>query len=629
MGKPCGCAGSCGCDIKGRNGVRVSGSGISPDTMWIELDGTSPGACNTIMDCVGANLGNGLTYNASLRKVLLKLSATAGNQASIGSDGGLYVTGSGGGGGSGGGQTVANLPTGVNTIIGSTWGAGSSLWPEGIRDSITAAGNKSSAVRMVHIPVRRTSDEYPICLAEQAMSWYMQDGNPYSVGEFEHREHAATLIAPGGTPTPSVEGGYFGFYQDVSKGSPTLADVFAALARRVVLVTEARDTSAPGSTIARVVGLSTQYECQASLIVAGEPVASGASTILEAVATAAAGTGIPIAAVFRTRQQVLDFPASRLATLGVTWVFMQQDLVDPVSPTYAAGAAEAYRTAGLNVMLTWVNRQYQAQFATALQLRGSLCTDPDYAYGSSSLWRYRRDIPTWNPFTTPNVGQHSPYADTVVGQQAHYRGFVIAGQPSRVTLRADLKPPGQAEPVPGGYFILPGEVLPMRNASTYAIQCWFRWDGSLPADRTRWAGIVFDCPTDRPFKDWGTATAQSIGFQLMLSTDNKFSLVEYDGTPGSPTGARLLGTWNVGYNIAANFWYGMRVEVTPTAIRIYASTNSFPDPFNKLLIATINNPHRYITGANQGYFFFGRQYQFLSDSRDNQVAGLAVQYSGF
>lgn len=627
MGKPCGCAGSCGCDIKGRNGVRVSGTGISPDTMWIELDGTSPGACDTIMTCVGTHLGSGLFYNAFLHQIALKLSTTAGNQATIGADGGLLVLGSGGGG-AGGGQTVANLPSGTNTVIGSTWAAGSSLWPEGTHEAILAARNMvATQIRMAHIPVRRTSDEYPICLAEPAMSWYMQDGNPYAVGDFEHREHASITIAPGGSPTPGVEGGYFGFYQDISKGTPTLAEVFEELGRKAVLVAEVRD-SGPTSTAERIKNLAPQYEVQGSLIVAGEPVAGGATTILEGVASQLIGSGLPIGAVFRTKQQVLDFPASRLATLGVTWVFMQQDLVDPVSTTYAAGAAEAYRTAGLNVMLLNVHRRYQSDRVTELQIRGSLCTDPNYAYGPQSGYRYRRDIPSWN-FTTPNVGQHSPYSDTVVGQQAHYRGFVINGQPGRVTLKAALKPPGQVEPIPGGYFILPGELCPMRNASTYAIQCWFRWDGSLPADRTRWGALVFDCPTDRPFKDWATATAQSVGFQCMLSTDNKFQLVEYDGTPGSPSGARLLGTWPVGYNIGPNFWYGMRVEVTPTAIRVYASTNAWPDPFNKLLIATINNPHRYITGTDQGYFFFGRQFQTLADSRDVQVAGLSVQYSGF
>ena len=121
MGKPCGCAGSCGCDIRGRNGVRVSGSGIAPDTMWIELDGSSPNACNTIMDCVGANLGQGLLYNAGTRKVSVRLAAGT-NQITFGVDGGLLVTGAGGGG-SAAGQTVANLPAGTNTIIGSSWGA--------------------------------------------------------------------------------------------------------------------------------------------------------------------------------------------------------------------------------------------------------------------------------------------------------------------------------------------------------------------------------------------------------------------------------------------------------------------------------------------------------------------------
>lgn len=628
MGKPCGCAGSCGCDIRGRNGVRVSGSGIAPDTMWIELDATSPDACDTVMTCVGGNLGNGLTYNPGTQQLSVKLSAGT-NQATFGPDGGLLVTGAGGGG-SAGGQTVANLPTAVNSVIGSTWGAGSSLWPEGIHAAITAARDLAGTqVRMVHVPVRSTSDEFPICLAEPFMGWYMQDGNAFTPRDLEHREHSNVLIKPGGDP-PAAEGGYWGFYEDTSKGSPTLGDIMDALARRVVIVAEVRDTISPGNTADRIKVVVPQYEAQSSVIVAAEPVpATGpvGPTILEAVSASISGSGMPVGAVLRTKQQVLDYPAATLNTLGVTWVFLHQDLVDPFHPNYAAGAAEAYVAAGLNVMLTWVNRQYQVQRATALGLRGCLCTDPIYAYGPTSAWRYRRDTPSWG-FTSPNVGQHSSWSDTVVGQQAHYRGFVLSGQAGQCTLRADLHNPEQIEPYQSGYWLLPGEILPLRNADTYAVQCWWRWNDGLPGDRDRWVALWLDSPTDRSLRDFSAASAQTIGYQFFLTPNNEFTLVEYDGTPGAPPSSRVFGPWATGYSISPNNYYGMRAEVTPTAIRLYASSTTWPN-FTKVLIATINNPHRYISGLNQGYVYFGRHYFFQVDSRDNRVAGLAVQYSGF
>lgn len=630
MGKPCGCAGSCGCDIRGRGGVRVSGSGIAPDTMWIELDGSSPDACNTIMTCVGANLGNGLGYNPATGDIFLRLAAGE-NQATIGPDGGLLVTGSGGGGG-GGGQTVANLPTGNNTIVGSTWGAGSSMWPEGILASIQAARNMAGTqIRMVHIPVRCTSDEFPICLSEPSMGWYMQDGNSFSPREFEHREHSNVIIAPGGSPTPSIEGGYWGFFQDPSKGSPTLGEALDLLARRVVIVAEVRDTINPGTVADRIKALVPQYEAQSCVIVAGEPVASSGPvgpTIVEAVSASISGSGMPVGVVLRTKQQVTNYTVAYLNSLGVTWVFMHQDLVDPFHPNYAAGAAEAYRAAGFNVMLTWVNRQYQAQRATALQLRGSLCTDPIYAYGAGSAWRYRRDTPSWG-FSYANVGQHSPWSDTVSGQGAHYRGFVNAGQAQQLTIKNDLRNPEQVEPYPSAYWILPGELLPLRNADTYAVQCFWRWDDGFPADRTRFVALWLDAPTDRSLREWSAATAQTIGYLFLLTSNGDFILVEYDGTPGVPPASRVLGTWATGYTMAANNYYGMRAEVTPTAIRLYASSQMWPNPFNKVLIATISNPHRYITGVNQGYVYFGRHYWSQADSRTNKIAGLAVQYSGF
>lgn len=630
MGKPCGCAGSCGCDIRGRNGVRVTGSGIAPDTMWIELDGTSPEACDTIMTCVGGNLGDGLNYNAGTTTLSLKLSSTAGNQATIAPDGGLLVTGAGGGGGTSG-QTVANLPAGANAIIGSTWGAGSSMWPEGIIESINAAraltGNQ---IRMVHLPVRVTSDGLPICLAEPFMGWYQQDGNPFAPRDFEHREHSELIINPGGSP-PGAEGGYWGFYQPTSKGTPTLGDALAALSRRVVIVAEVRETVSPGEVADRIKAIVPQYEAQSCVIVAAEPVPStgpNGPTIINAVSASITGSGLPIGIVLRTKQEVLDHPVATLTALGVTWVFMHQDLVDPFHPNYAVGAAEAYTAAGLNVMLTWVNRQYQAQRAAAIGIRGSLCTDPIYAYGAAAAWRYRRDAPSLG-FLTPNTGQHSSWSDSVVGQQAHYRGYIVAGQTEQLIIEGDLHNPEQVEPYQSGYWILPGEVCPLRNANTYAMQCWWRWDGSLPADTSRWVGLWFDSPTDRSLRDFSGATAQTIGYHFTLTPNNEFSLIEYDGTPGAPPASRVLGTWAAPYSIAPNVYYGMRVEVTPTAIRLYSSTTSWPTPFNKQLIATINNPHRYIAGNNAGYVYFGRHYFFETGSRTNRLAGLTLQYTGF
>jgi len=632
MGKPCGCAGSCGCDIRGRNGVRVSGSGIAPDTMWIELDGSSPNACNTIMDCVGANIGNGLVYNTSLRRLTVRLSSTAGNQASFGSDGGILVTGSGGGGGAGG-QTVANLPAGVNAIVGSGWGAGSLMWPEGVRDSIQAARNMvGTTVRMVYVPVRRTADGVPICLSENAISWYTGDGNPATVLEVDAREHSTLPIAPGGTP-PSVEGGYFGFYSPGSTGSPTLGETFDALARRAVLALEIRGTVNPSETVDRVKEMIPQYDAQASTIVVGTPTAVTGPvgpTIIEAVSASLLGSGIPIGALFYTRQQVIDYPVSRLNTLGVTWVFVLESLVDPVDPNHVSTQVDAYRAAGLNVMLMGVSRQYQAQRAATLQLRGSIATEPVYSYGASLLYRYRRDTPSWG-FSAPNTGQLSPYSDTVVGQNAHYRGYVLAGEGGQLTIPADLHNPEQVEPYPSGYWILPGEMMPLKNASTYAIQAFYRWS-SLPIDRGRWVGLWLDAPTDRTLRDWSAATTQTIGylFSMSVGTGNaQFVLTEYDGTPGVPPAARVLVDTSAPYSISSGVYYGMRAEVTPTQIRLYASTVSWPSNFNKVLVATVNNPHRYISGTNQGYCYFGRHFFNEPDSRLIKVAGLKVEYTGF
>lgn len=630
MGKPCGCAGSCGCDIRGRNGVKISGTGVAPDTMWVELDASSPAACQTIMTCVGGNLGNGLVYSGGVLSV--RLSAGT-NQATFGPDGGILVTGAGGGGDSGG-QTVANLPTATNSVVGSSWGAGSSMWPEGTREAITATHNLvGTQVRMVHVPVRRTSDEFPICLAEPTMGWYLQDGNSQSPQELDHREHSIALITPGGNP-PLEDGGYFGYYADPSKGTPTLGEVMDVLARRAVMVCEVRDTSGPFNDANLIKVLAPQYQAQASLIVVGEPVPSTPSsapngpTILDAVAASMSGSGIPYGVVFRTRQQVLDFPPAALTSRGVTWVFVAAELVDPVDPNHVSTQVSAYVTAGFQVMLLGVHRQYQAQRAAALSLRGSLCTDPIYAYGPVSGHRYRRDSPSW-AYAVPSVGQHSPWSNTLVGQKAHYRGVLIDDQPNQPLLPADLHHPAENEPYASTYWILAGELSPLRDASTYAVQCWWKWNGSLPPDNNRYGALFFDAPTDRSMQDWSAATAQTVGWELMLTAAGHFTLVEFDGTPGEPPAGRIRDYAIPGYSIQPNTYYGMRVEVTPTAIRLYSSSTTWPAAFNKVLVATVANPHRYISGVDTGYVFFGRHFFTQAGSRDMQIAGLSVQYSGF
>lgn len=144
MGR-CGCNNTCACSVVAGTGATVTGTGSAADPYVISagssgfqaldsatVDHTLTGAgtagnpysltsavklspaagqlliadangllitCEAVQDCVGAALGNGLTYDDALNRITARLSADAGNAMSIGGDGGLYSAGGGGGGG--------------------------------------------------------------------------------------------------------------------------------------------------------------------------------------------------------------------------------------------------------------------------------------------------------------------------------------------------------------------------------------------------------------------------------------------------------------------------------------------------------------------------------------------------
>lgn len=622
MGRPCGCNGPCGCDIRGRNGVITDGAGTPGDPLWIELDLTSPLACQSVMDCVGANIGPGLVFNPVTRDLSVRVSGGE-NQLTIGPDGGLLVEGAGGGG-TGGGATVATLPA---TVIGSTWGAGSSLWAEGTHQAYEAARNYvATAVHMVHVPLRRSQDLFAMCLARPAVGDY-SPGVVENCVQLDHREHAHIQYKPSGDP-PVEDSGYFGFTSPVSTGTPTLGEVFDLLGRRAVLVVETVDTAAPSDITSQLRNMVTSYNLVPSIIAAGELVAATSSvgpTVLHNVATTMAGSGVAVGAVIRQRQQVIDYTPAALAALGVSWVFLGYQFADPQdSVNYVAGAVAAYNAAGLQVILLNGHRQYHHDLAVAAGARGSMMLDPIYGTGKITGYRYRGDTLSAN-WGSPNVGQHSPYSSDIwAGQRDHFRGILRAGQGDSYVIPADVMPP-DPPPHENGYWNLAGRAMPLRSGDTYAVQTWFRWNAQIPQDLQRWVGLFVDRPTDQPLVTGANSTNVTIGYEFRMKADGDFVLNEYDGTPGGPvtlfTGPNL-------YIPVADTYYGMRIEVTPTAIRLYSSIGAYPN-FNKVLEATIANPHRYVSGANAGYVFWGRHFNTVPAPREVQMAGFRMSYTGF
>jgi hypothetical protein len=119
------------------------------------------------MDCVGTNLGSGLTYSSVAHRVSARISSDAGNMVGFGSDGGLLVTGSPDP--SIGGVTLAGLRT--SNLLGASHGAGYAIWPDGYGDSYKAAMGHEH-LQLIHVPVRRAEDFLLYAVWDRNLGWY-------------------------------------------------------------------------------------------------------------------------------------------------------------------------------------------------------------------------------------------------------------------------------------------------------------------------------------------------------------------------------------------------------------------------------------------------------------------------
>lgn len=91
----CGCADFCGCVLKAGDNVSLTGVGTASEP-WVLGMVPPPPDCAVTMDCVGANLGAGMIYEPTARRVRLLYSGDPANIAGPGSDGGIFVPAPGG-----------------------------------------------------------------------------------------------------------------------------------------------------------------------------------------------------------------------------------------------------------------------------------------------------------------------------------------------------------------------------------------------------------------------------------------------------------------------------------------------------------------------------------------------------
>ncbi len=610
MARPCGCVGECGCVYKAGPGIRVTGTGTSRDPGIISLATPLTGeACNAVMSCVAAKLGNGLTFSPTDSKIAVKISADGGNTVSFGTDGGVYASGSGSGGG-GGFATVAGLVAQTTPVVGGTYGAGSSMWPEGTIEPYEEAVNLG--LPLIHVPVRRSEEQLVWAINNRDVRFYDPDDDdpgtpPAPTNNTANSTEFISMalgkrqrFTPGGRPNGNTfnpwyadEQGYFGFQHRQAFGMATVADVLQTVNRRSVcylqvkdLGQSANDTWIPLQTFVALDKVIRQQGAAQSVIVGAElPVGTGQfatdrQSIMDGLNIVKA-SGVAIAAHLPSVEMIdANTPASLVAA-GFTWVMIQNAIADNTP-----AKVKPYKDAGLNVLLYNTQRQWQYNLAKdttkfgAGGLKGVLSTDPLYCGGEAFSYTYRRNRSDWT-VPTPDYGRHSPYSDQGFGGQIDtYRGYAggndagVSDGSNRLFLDGDVKNPGDTPTDrPSGYFILLGEHCPIvNNAATskpdnYDVDFSVSW-ASLISDKVRWAGMFVGVPEDRSIREWTQATTATKGYLFTLNQNGRFVFTRYDGVVGANPPYQYSTDWDSAWapGVAANTEYRMKIRMRPDRI---------------------------------------------------------------
>lgn len=648
MARPCGC-GTGGVIVRCGTGLVCTGVGTSGDPLVISWEiPLGSVACGAVMDCVGGNLGSGLQYFAEAHRLAAKVSTDAGNLLGFGTDGGLLVTGTPDP--SIGGVTIAGLPS--SNVVGSAYGAGFAMYPDGYRRSYEVA-LADEHIHLVHVPVRRSHDLLLYAVHDRNLGWYtntnIADVTPQPPTPVRYTNDVDVpwsrimITRPSGHPdnySPdnpyNTTLGYFGYAQPVQQGILLLQDVFDVAARRKCLYLECRDlggtgeTPIPAFTFFHLVDLIKKWGLQKSVIVSAQlPTGDQDVAGIKQGLQHAKAAGIEIAAHLISTAQATANPPASLITLGCTWVGLSYGISDAIVQTY--------RDAGLNVMMFTADRQWHWTHQQELDVRGAFTSDPVYTTGHTYGFRYRYINPSLTTPYLPFTGQAAKYgvtnySGTILSSHAKLRGWVDRLPNTDGILKAgrEMQPPANS-----GYHIPMGPMCPIfdRNLpspppqgdygspTNYDIEVNLRIvGGGWQTGGQQGLGLFFCVPRDVRLFDLTSAGSNTIGYSLTLASNANFVFRRYSGETGSFAYAL---TWPSGWDPAqfvAGAGFKIAVQVRPGTIRCgpYSSNGGINGPNSRLFTANTpagagadlhRGPYWYCSFWEQPGFQFTRHFE--------------------
>jgi len=583
MARRCGCSGTCGCVVAGGAGITVTGNGSIANPIVVSFTGGAGAACEAVMDCVGANIGNGLVYDSVNKRLAALVSGDAGNTTTIGSDGGLYSNGTGGGGG--GGVTVDQLAT--SNLIGGVAGA-SFYYPEHGERGYDIVRNLEVPLSSVDVRVLR--DGTLVASTPTDISTLTDGTGLVSTQWGERWERlrydAKTWFAWNQTDYDKDTTTVTRDNLDPVK-MPFVENIFRAVGSRIVLVCHIQPWTAPFDPTTRLLSAITRFGLQQSVIVT-----STVRSELASFAAANIATGI----VLRNGTDVTANTPAQLIADGVQWVFAAKTLTDPQISSYVSN--------GRSVMVQPVERHNDRNRAlTTLGCRGIMSRDPIYAAGVTSKYRLTSAIwetGTGNMPVPPYYGHLSSSTDA---------GTLSAAGRGDVSSDNDYI----FYPTSFNGLLLQGWSCPLATPTAYTLKNWIQF-ASVPGGGQLGSISFFLCsPTDHAAVNADTTnTALDLGYKFELYSDGGWKLWRADGTSGDTVlGSAGPNTWNGGLSIVGS-WFETHIQITATQII-----------FKVLLSGVLTTIFTQNTSNYRGpYWFMGknaRSQSYITRSRNQQI----------
>lgn len=574
----CGCAGSCSCVIQGVSPIVVTGNGSVAQRYTVSLSVNGKTGCAGIVACLAGNLGPGLVYDDASSNLQVRLSSQAGNAASFGPDGGLYLP-------SGGTpptpatclQTIADLPAAPNTVgaayLAQLRGAYSS--PRQVEWCL------ATGCDIVQFHCATSSDDVGVVadltnhkLEESRTNIYIdQDLRQMNSAQIaKTRNYAGDDNDPqsfsftsGGDRTQR-KGGWYGWLE-TEYYQPLLADFLTLISGKSVALLQCTPSSTspyPESTaiIGAIRGV-LQYCAQAWSFI-------GVSQIANATTVKNAGiTPIMVPPVPSTYNvTALPYTVADLQAAGITWVLLDYRYADSVFTTY--------KNAGLQVLMYTRSRHADRTRVATLGIRGAMADDPVYYRGPvTSVWPYgyRSEVDPWEHRKiatgqlTYRTDQHSVSSDAglVRGRcEASEQGLIVPAN-----FGSTLGRPG----------LLLGWLCPLTSPTSYVLTWDMKWNTLATVSSTRAKmGLLFGAATDADPYAWPVdATANPQGFpegqrtlyRVYQRQNGEIGIAKWASSTAAISYLATAAT----PAIAAGVWNTYTLTVTPTQITFKRTTS--------------------------------------------------------